>query len=193
MHLQLVEDEGEESNELYGIPERMVHNRTISRVMDTPRGQTTNENNDNSPRLRPLLGQDSSCRGGSEGYVQVPRSPLDAISSTRINDQMFPETVPDSFLSTESEVQPDDPQSSPESFIATQTQRLPTASQPDHPEYKMKLLGTTIRRLEKKAAATARDGRANVDGGYVDCQCKFSGEEGEMVCIPEIVSDGVLC
>ncbi|KAL8942262.1 MAG: hypothetical protein Q9211_001464 [Gyalolechia sp. 1 TL-2023] len=80
-HMQLIGEEEPHSDELYGIPDRMLHNRKLSRVTGSPQGESPEYDNGGSPNQ-----STSSCASHGEApednSIQIIQSPTPSLVAT---------------------------------------------------------------------------------------------------------------
>ncbi|KAL8928930.1 MAG: hypothetical protein Q9172_000682 [Xanthocarpia lactea] len=174
----LVGEEEVDPNDLYSIPEHMRHNKTLSRVFDTPKDQIVGRNNNSSINAWNRRG--SGHVAGTGNHLQVPQSPLVALPASGSEVAIVPETSSDTVITNQSYNCLQVSQSVPDAVSATQ--ELVALSQPNQTQHRMELLRSWVRHLKKRAAP---DWKVSVDGKHVHCQCKFNEGEGEMVRVRE--------
>ncbi|KAL8650458.1 MAG: hypothetical protein Q9226_005136 [Calogaya cf. arnoldii] len=183
-HMQLAEEDEVDYDDLYGIPERMHHNKTVSRVLDTPNDRMKAHSNNSFPHLYEESEQSSnSDYAGNGSHLQIPQCPLDPMTMNPSTSRTLPDTVANTTIGLLSEDCSHVSQSVLDDVIATQ--RLPA---PDPSQHYIKLSRETARRLEERGAPgwIASDGE-----DHVCCQCKFNEREGRMVHIQQSLQEGV--
>ncbi|KAL8907424.1 MAG: hypothetical protein Q9171_005866 [Xanthocarpia ochracea] len=173
-HIQLVGEEEVDPNDLYSIPEHMRHNRTLSRVFDTPKDQIGRHSNNSS--INAWNRRVSGHVAGTRDDLQVPQSPLDALPASRSEGPTVPEASSDTMITNQSHNCLYVSQSVPDAVSATQ--ELVGLPRPIQTQHRMELLRCWVRHLKKRAAP---GWKVSVDGKHVHCQCKFNEREGEMV------------
>ena len=177
-HMQLVGEEEVDPNDLYSIPEHMRHNRTLSRVFDTPKGQIVGYSNNSS--ITAWNRRVSDHVAGTGNHLQVPQSPLDALPASRSEGPTVPEASSDTMITNQSHKCLHVSQSVPDAVSATQ--ELVALSRPIQTQHRMELSRSWVRHLKKRAAP---DWKVSVDGKHVHCQCRFNEGEGDMVRVRE--------
>ncbi|KAL8855117.1 MAG: hypothetical protein Q9221_000023 [Calogaya cf. arnoldii] len=172
--MQLAEEDEVDYDDLYGIPERMHHNRTVSRVLDTPNDRLKGHSSNSFPHVYEESEQSSnSDYAGNESYLQIPQSPLDPTTMNPSASRTLPETFANTTMALLSEDCSHVSQSVLDDVVATQ--RLPA---PDPSQHYMRLSRETARRLEERGAPAWV---ASDDEDHVGCHCKFNEREGRMV------------
>ncbi|KAL8699618.1 MAG: hypothetical protein Q9224_001332 [Gallowayella concinna] len=151
----------------------------MSRVMDTPKHRNTRRDNISPPRVDTLNRRCGSDRDGPEDSIQGPRSTPDTIPATEDQNYTNLETFSDTLMAPQSEPRTGAPKSLPKTILATQ--ELPERFQPDHLRKITKLSQEWVGLLKQKVAKAGLDGRVDIDGDQVHCQCNFSGKEGELM------------
>lgn len=172
--MQLVGEDQVNLDDLYGIPERMHYNRTLSRVVDSPQDRAKVRSNN----CFPLFGDKSEQPGigypaGNKGGIQIPQNPLETLVSNPSKGRILPETSPSTMIANLTKDCSHASQNFQDDVIATQ--RLPA---PDPSQRYIRLSRATARRLEERGAP---DWTASEDGEHVHCQCNFNQEEGKIV------------
>ncbi|KAL8863269.1 MAG: hypothetical protein Q9178_000644 [Gyalolechia marmorata] len=169
-----VGEEEVDPNDLYSIPQHMRHNKTLSRVFDTPKDQMVGRNNNSSIKAWNRRG--SGHVAGTGNHLQVPQSPLVALTASRPEGPIVPKASSDTVITNQSHNCLQVSQSVPDAVSATQ--ELVALSRPNQTQHRMELLRSWVRHLKRRAAP---DWKVSVDGKHVHCQCKFNEGEGEMV------------
>lgn len=183
--MQLVGEDEVDPDDLYGIPERMHHNRTLSRVVDSPQDRAIARSNNGFPQLGDKSEQPgNSYLAGNESHLRIPQSPLDTMITNPSKGRILPETSPNTMIANLAEDCSHVSQSVQGDVIATQG--LPA---PDPSQYYIRLSRETARRLEERGAP---DWTASDDGEHVYCQCNFNQEEGKMVRVQQTLRE-VFC
>lgn len=183
--MQPVGEDEVDPDDLYGIPERMHHNRTLSRVLDSPQDRAIARSNSGFPHPDDQSEQPgNSYLAGNESHLQISQSPLDTMITHLSKGRTLPETSPNTMIANLAEDCSHVSQSVQGDVIATQG--LPA---PDPSQHYIRLSRESARRLEQRGAP---DWAASDDGVHVYCQCNFNHEEGKMVRIQQSLGE-VFC
>ncbi|KAI4252537.1 MAG: hypothetical protein L6R42_007918 [Xanthoria sp. 1 TBL-2021] len=173
-HMQPVGEDEVDPDDLYGIPERMHHNRTLSRVLDSPQDRAMARSNNGFPHPDDQSEQPgNSYLAGNESHLQISQNPLDTMITHLSKGRTLPEISPNTMIANLAEDYSHVSQSVQGDVIATQG--LPA---PDPSQHYIRLSRESARRLEQRGAP---DWAASDDGVHVYCQCNFNHEEGKMV------------